>query len=91
MRTMPAIMERNVAFIAFSLLLTASVRGQSPGGDVSVPPPPSERAVAPVPLDPRLPTLFVVGDSTAASNDGVALGWGVPSNEDRLAPPSGRE
>ena len=78
MRTMPAIMERNVAFIAFGLLLTASVRGQSPGGDVSVPPPPSERAVAPVPLDPRLPTLFVVGDSTAASNDGVAVGWAVP-------------
>jgi lysophospholipase L1-like esterase len=34
--------------------------------------------VAPVPLDPRLPTLFVVGDSTAASNDGVAVGWAVP-------------
>jgi lysophospholipase L1-like esterase len=80
MRTMPAIMERNVAFIAFGLLLTASLRGQSPGGDASVPPPPAppERAVAPVALDPKLPTLFVVGDSTAASNDGVAVGWAVP-------------
>jgi lysophospholipase L1-like esterase len=31
------------------------------------------------PLDPRLPTLFVVGDSTAADNGTpLAVGWGIP-------------
>ena len=80
MRTMTAILQREVAFMAFGLLLAASARGQSGGSEASspVPAPPPERAVAPVPLDPKLPTLFVVGDSTAASNDGVAVGWGVP-------------
>ena len=42
------------------------------------PPPPEPVTVAPAPLDPKLPTLFILGDSTAASNSGGAVGWGVP-------------
>ena len=46
---------------------------------VAPPPPPAEpAAVAPAALDPKLPTVFVAGDSTAARNGGEAVGWGVP-------------
>jgi lysophospholipase L1-like esterase len=48
--------------------------GQNAGAP-SAPPPPE---TAPAPLDPKLPTLFVIGDSTAASDDGVAVGWALP-------------
>ena len=58
-------------------LLPGLLAGQ-PAGTPAVPPPPPEIAPAPAPLDPKLPTLFVIGDSTAASNDGVAVGWAVP-------------
>ena len=59
------------------MLLPGLLAGQ-PAGTPAVPPPPFETGPAPAPLDPRLPTLFVIGDSTAASNDGVAIGWAVP-------------
>ena len=58
-------------------LLPGLLAGQQTGTP-AVPPPPPETAPAPAPLDPKLPTLFVIGDSTAASNDGVAVGWAVP-------------
>ena len=58
--------------------LLAVVMYAQQAGTPAVPPPPPETAPAPAPLDPKLPTLFVIGDSTAASNDGVAAGWAVP-------------
>ena len=62
--------------LIFSLLpgLLAGQQTGTPAG----PSPPPETALAPAPLDLKLPTLFVIGDSTAASNDGVAVGWAVP-------------
>jgi lysophospholipase L1-like esterase len=71
----PAASFRFLALIMALGLLPGLARAQSP--DPTLPPPP-ERAVAPEELNPKLPTLFVVGDSTAASNDGVAVGWAVP-------------
>lgn len=41
-------------------------------------PTPAPRTPEPRPLDPRLPTLFVVGDSTANNNANGARGWGDP-------------
>lgn len=67
---------RFLALLTALGILPGLTRAQSP--DPTLPPPP-ERAVVPVPLDPKLPTLFVVGDSTAASNGGVAVGWAVPT------------
>jgi len=55
-------------------LLADVMHGQN-AGVPSAPPPPPE--TVPAPLDPKLPTLFVIGDSTAASNDGVAVGWAL--------------
>jgi lysophospholipase L1-like esterase len=67
---------RRAGMLIFSLL-PGLLAGQQTGTP-AVPPPPPETAPAPAPLDPKLPTLFVIGDSTAASNDGVAVGWAVP-------------
>jgi lysophospholipase L1-like esterase len=58
-------------------LLPGLLAGQQ-AGSPAVPPPPPETTPAPALPDPKLPTLFIVGDSTAASNDGVAVGWAVP-------------
>jgi rhamnogalacturonan acetylesterase len=67
------------AALLFACILLGLVSGhaQSPGAvpaaAVKPPPPP------PPPLNPNLPTLFVVGDSTAANNnDPKAVGWGIP-------------
>ena len=54
----------------------AAAQGQD--STVPPPPPPEPSVTAPVPLDPKLPTLFIAGDSTAANNGGGAVGWGVP-------------
>ena len=60
--------------VAFS----AELAGQ--GQDLStLPGPAPEPADAtPAALDPNLPTLFIVGDSTAAENGDGAVGWGMP-------------
>lgn len=53
-----------VSAIALAAALAIAARAQTPE--------------APPPLNPALPTLFVVGDSTAADNhDARAVGWGV--------------
>lgn len=49
---------------------------RAPTPDAPAPPP--ETAATTSLLNPQLPTLFIVGDSTAGSNDGAAVGWGVP-------------
>jgi lysophospholipase L1-like esterase len=49
-----------------------SARGQDTPAPVAPRPPPA-------PLNPGLPTLFIVGDSTAADNGSpMAVGWGIP-------------
>jgi len=63
----------------FCLLLIAIARGQSAAPAVVAPDlaaKPIERGTA---LNPKLPTLFVAGDSTAAKGAGVRQqGWAVP-------------
>lgn len=60
-------------------LLAVAMHGQNAGA-TSAPPPPPE--TAPVPLDPKLPTLFLIGDSTVRNGRGDGannqLGWGEP-------------
>jgi len=57
-------------FLAASLSVTAS--SQTPD---AAPPPPAQTSVAhDAPLNPVLPTVFIVGDSTARNN--ADLGWG---------------
>ena len=56
-------------YILLSLLVTATL-AQTPTPDA----PPQTTAAQNAPLDPNLPTLFIVGDSTARNQ--VDLGWG---------------
>jgi lysophospholipase L1-like esterase len=56
------------------LLLGALLRAQTPPA-----PPDASVAAAPVrALNPALPTLFIAGDSTAATGSGKVQGWGQP-------------
>ena len=50
------------------------------GQDLSTLPGPAPESAdaTPAALDPNLPTLFIVGDSTAAENGDGAVGWGMP-------------
>src|ERR1035438_7786472 len=54
----------------------ASLLAQAPAADTSAVPPPPPQVNVPqrAPLNPALPTIFVVGDSTASN--GRDLGWG---------------
>jgi lysophospholipase L1-like esterase len=59
-------------FLAASLSLTATAQTPTPEAP---PPPPSQTTHAvDAPLNPALPTVFIVGDSTARNN--ADLGWG---------------
>ncbi|HKR30971.1 MAG TPA: rhamnogalacturonan acetylesterase [Terriglobales bacterium] len=50
-------------------------RAQAPADSLKPPPTPPQTSVAPsIPLNPELPTLFIVGDSTARNE--TDLGWG---------------
>jgi rhamnogalacturonan acetylesterase len=60
-----------VAFVILCLLPAISM-AQNAG------PTPPAQAADKHPADPKLPTLFVVGDSTANNNAGGARGWGDP-------------
>jgi len=69
---------RFFALFAPALLLTSFAQAQTPTDGAPVTPPQSNTPVD-APLNPALPTLFIVGDSTA--RNGADLGWG-----DHLAP-----
>ena len=58
------------------LMVLPAAHAQSPQGTSLVPPPtPVQRSAPPVqPLNPTLPTVFIVGDSTARNQ--ADLGWG---------------
>jgi lysophospholipase L1-like esterase len=64
-----------VAFAAASVLLLSHAAARAQVAQPSPTPAPNspER-----PADPKLPTLFVVGDSTANNNANGAQGWGDP-------------
>lgn len=60
--------------LAFLLAVYAS-RAQAPDGSLEPPPTPPQTSAAPAaPLNPDLPTIFIVGDSTAKNQSD--LGWG---------------
>jgi len=68
-----------VMFRALELFLMAGLSGNVVGAETPTAPlPPAAAAATATVLNPKLPTLFVIGDSTAASNDGVVEGWAVP-------------
>jgi lysophospholipase L1-like esterase len=70
-----ASVPRIAAAVALLAGLTQSASAQTPAG--VPPPPPTDPQLAVggrAPLNPKLPTLFIVGDSTASN--GPDLGWG---------------
>ena len=57
------------------LLAVHTSRAQAPGGSLEPPATPPQTSAAPAaPLNPALPTIFIVGDSTAKNQ--ADLGWG---------------
>jgi lysophospholipase L1-like esterase len=62
-----------VRFAAFLLPLLAWAQTPALAPDLAAIPPPPNGAI-----DPKLPSLFIAGDSTAANNSGDLVGWGVP-------------
>ena len=63
---------RLTILLAASLLAFPASQAQIPSTQID--PPPQSNAPSDAPLNPRLPTLFIVGDSTA--RNGANLGWG---------------
>lgn len=78
--TNPAIVSVRCAALIFAFGgLRGPVSGQPSDHDALPPPPaPVSAKSAPMPRDPKLPTIFIAGDSTAAPNGGGIVGWGVP-------------
>lgn len=66
------------ALILVTLTLCLSAAAQTATQIIEPTPTPSPRASEQRPADPKLPTLFVVGDSTANNNSNGARGWGDP-------------
>ena len=65
--------------IATLALAVLGARGQSPA---LAPDLASDPAAISHPIDPRLPTIFIAGDSTAAKNNGNPVqGWGEPFHD----------
>src|SRR6185437_8639618 len=65
----------SLVLISFALLFSTSICAQTPADSLKPPPtPPQTTAPAAVPLNPDLPTVFIVGDSTARNQ--ADLGWG---------------
>jgi lysophospholipase L1-like esterase len=64
-----------LAIALFLVLATSALQAQAPTTPLATPDaPPQVNLPHDPPLDPKLPTLFVVGDSTA--RNGSNLGWG---------------
>ncbi|HKV47140.1 MAG TPA: hypothetical protein VJN69_03545 [Candidatus Acidoferrales bacterium] len=57
------------------LLVVHATQAQAPDGSLEPPPTPPQTSAAPAAaLNPALPTIFIVGDSTAKNQ--ADLGWG---------------
>src|SRR5471032_2005695 len=69
-------MKKFPLLLPIALLLTfGALRAQTKAPDLA----PASTAPVVAPLDPKLPTIFVAGDSTAAVGAGEAQqGWAVP-------------
>ncbi len=67
--------NRPAAFVLtlLAVCLSPSAAAAQTGESAPLPAPPVQR-----PADPKLPTLFVVGDSTANNNANGGKGWGDP-------------
>jgi lysophospholipase L1-like esterase len=75
---MPSIPRPVFAALAFLSLFPAPLRSQTPAPDL-LPQPATTPAPLASPRDPKLPTIWVAGDSTAARGAGEAQqGWAVP-------------
>lgn len=68
-----SLLSASLLFV-FVLLCLSSMKAPAQNTQQTAPPPANERH----PLNPKLPTLFVVGDSTANNNANGAQGWGDP-------------
>jgi rhamnogalacturonan acetylesterase len=71
---MPSSLPRVITTVL--LAFCATLLAQTPAADTAAVPPPPPQVNLPqrAPLNPNLPTIFVVGDSTASN--GPNLGWG---------------
>lgn len=56
--------------IALAIMFASAAMGQAPATQPNAP-------AAAMPADPKLPTLWIVGDSTANNNSNGGLGWGA--------------
>lgn len=66
---------KTLKLMTLFLACITPLRAQSPGAPGPAPVTPAQISTpSNTPLDPKLPTLFIVGDSTA--RNGVDLGWG---------------
>jgi lysophospholipase L1-like esterase len=61
-------------YLLLSLFFTASALAQNPATPKTPDAPPQTKVAQDAPLNPALPTLFIVGDSTARNQ--ADLGWG---------------
>jgi lysophospholipase L1-like esterase len=62
---------RYPAVLLFAVPILAALAAAQPA-------PPPELRVQAERIDPKLPTIFIAGDSTAAPDGGPIMGWGVP-------------
>jgi rhamnogalacturonan acetylesterase len=67
-----------VATLAAALCLTSLARAQTTEPATPMPPAPVEK---PAELDPKLPTLWIIGDSTVKVGTRGQQGWGDPLSE----------
>ena len=65
---------RNLVSFAAATLLSVAATAQQPADTRTPDAPPQMNLPQRAPLNPKLPTIFVVGDSTASN--GADLGWG---------------
>src|SRR3954471_2528402 len=63
---------RTIILFLLALILASPATAQNAAGQPSPSPSPE------TPLNPKLPTIFIVGDSTANTHGNGALGWGDP-------------
>jgi lysophospholipase L1-like esterase len=71
---MPISLPRILSTLTLALAATFTASAQVAPLPATLDPPPQSNAPKDAPLNPKLPTVFIVGDSTA--RNGANLGWG---------------